>query len=55
MLVLPPYQKYGIGSALLKQIYSHYLKDKRCTLIIVEDPAHDFQRMKDVVDIGMIL
>ena len=29
--------------------------DKKCTLIVVEDPATDFQRMKDVVDISLIL
>ena len=31
VLVLPPYQQYGIGSSLLQNLYSHYLKDKRCT------------------------
>lgn len=55
VLVLPPYQKFGIGSQLLQIIYKHYLRDKRCTLIVVEDPAADFQRMKDVVDIQLIL
>jgi len=55
VLVVPPYQKFGIGSQLLQIIYQHYLKDKRCTLTVVEDPATDFQRMKDVVDISLIL
>ena len=31
------------------------MKDRRCTLIVVEDPATDFQRMKDSVDINLIL
>jgi GNAT superfamily N-acetyltransferase len=42
VLVLPPYQKFGIGSTLLQIIYTHYLRDKRCTQIVVEDPATDF-------------
>jgi len=55
VLVLPPYQQYGIGSTLLQTLYSYYLKDKKCSLIVVEDPAPDFQRMKDCVDLNMIL
>jgi hypothetical protein len=39
----------------LQIIYSHYLRDRQCTLIVVEDPANDFQRMKDVVDLNLIL
>jgi len=31
------------------------LKEKKCTQIVVEDPAPDFQRMKDCVDLNMIL
>jgi GNAT superfamily N-acetyltransferase len=31
VLVLPPYQQYGIGSTLLQMLYQHYLKDRRCT------------------------
>ena len=42
VLVLPPYQQHGIGSALLQIMYTHYLKDSKCTTIIVEDPAPDF-------------
>ena len=30
VLVLPPYQKLGIGSALLGKIYSHYLSSSKC-------------------------
>jgi len=39
----------------LRILYDHYLKDKKCSLIVVEDPAPDFQRMKDVVDLNLIL
>ena len=55
VLVLPPYQQYGIGSALVEKIYKHYLSTTKCKLMVVEDPAEDFQRMKDVLDIKMIL
>lgn len=55
VLVLPPYQKFGIGSTLLETIYSFYLRVKKCLTMIVEDPAEDFQRMKDALDIKMIL
>lgn len=55
VLVLPPYQKLGIGSELLSIIYQHYIKDKKCQSMTVEDPAEDFQRMKDGLDIKMIL
>jgi hypothetical protein len=52
---MPPYQKLGIGSELLSIIYQHYIKDKKCWVMTVEDPADDFQRMKDSLDIKMIL
>jgi len=55
VLVLPPYQQHGIGSTLLNIMYQHYLKDSKCTLIYVEDPATDFQRMKDGLDTKLIL
>lgn len=53
-LVLPPYQRLGIGSTLLEEIYKHYLADKKCTEITVEDPSVDFQQMKDALDIKLI-
>ena len=53
-LVLPPYQRHGIGSVLLEQMYNFYLIDKRCTEITVEDPSKDFQQMKDALDIKLI-
>lgn len=42
VLVLPPYQKFGIGSTLLEAIYRHYLRTQKCLTMIVEDPADDF-------------
>jgi histone acetyltransferase 1 len=55
VLVLPPYQRLGIGSELLRIMYACYLNDRKCTLITVEDPATDFQRMKDGLDTKLIL
>ena len=55
VLVLPPYQKLGIGSALLEVIYQHYITASKCPIMVVEDPAEDFQRMKDSLDIKIIL
>ena len=55
VLVLPPYQKFGIGSTLLETIYNFYVRVQKCLVMIVEDPADDFQRMKDALDIKMIL
>eukprot|EP00347_Sterkiella_histriomuscorum_P014339 403361250 len=53
-LVLPPYQRLGVGSVLLEQMYNFYLVDKKCVEITVEDPSHDFQIMKDALDIKLI-
>ena len=55
VLVLPPYQKLGIGSALLEIMYNHYLSISKCQVMVVEDPADDFQRMKDALDIKFII
>jgi len=55
VLVMPPYQKLGIGSALLEIIYKTYLSTSKCQVMVVEDPADDFQRMKDSLDVKLIL
>jgi len=53
-IVLPTYQRLGIGSTLLESMYQYYLDDKKCTEITVEDPSDDFQQMKDALDIKLI-
>ena len=53
-IVLPPYQRLGIGSTLLENMYTYYLHDKMCIEITVEDPSDDFQQMKDALDIKLI-
>ncbi|XP_021938160.1 histone acetyltransferase type B catalytic subunit isoform X2 [Zootermopsis nevadensis] len=50
MLVLPPFQRFGLGAQLLDNIYRHYIKQLRVTDITVEDPSDDFQRLRDFLD-----
>lgn len=50
MLVLPPFQKLGIGTKFLETIYKFYQTQKNVTDITVEDPSDDFQRMRNFVD-----
>jgi len=50
MLVLPPFQRLGLGSKLLDTVYSHYKADKTVVDITVEDPSDNFVRLRDFVD-----
>ncbi|TMW53820.1 hypothetical protein DOY81_001105 [Sarcophaga bullata] len=50
MLVLPPFQKLGIGTKFLETIYNSYQSQKSVVDITVEDPSEDFQRMRNFVD-----
>jgi histone acetyltransferase 1 len=46
VLVLPPYQKQGLGHALYSSVYDYYrTKQDNCFQVIVEDSAEDFQRI----------
>lgn len=48
VLVLPPYQRRGLGSLLYSTIYDHYRLDQpTCFSVIVEDSAEDFQKIQD--------
>eukprot|EP00347_Sterkiella_histriomuscorum_P005759 403355378 len=48
VLVLPPYQKQGLGQKLYQSIFDHYrLDEEKCFQVIVEDAADDFQRLQD--------
>lgn len=55
MLVLPPFQKLGIGTRMLEVIYNFYRCQKNVIDITVEDPAEDFQRMRNFVDARLCL
>ena len=50
MVVLPPFQRKGIGAQLLDTIYKHYCANKLVIDMTVEDPSENFQRLRDFVD-----
>ncbi|KAK0181612.1 hypothetical protein PV327_003883 [Microctonus hyperodae] len=50
ILILPPFQKLGLGSHLLRAIYRQYLGKNEVKDITVEDPSINFQRVRDYVD-----
>merc|ERR1719495_1071491 len=50
MLILPPFQRQGLGSALLNTLYRNYQKDSSVVDITVEDPSDNFVRLRDYVD-----
>merc|ERR1712110_31607 len=50
MLVLPPYQRRGLGSQLLETVYRNYTGDDKVIDITVEDPSDNFVRLRDFVD-----
>ncbi|CAG2169824.1 unnamed protein product [Oppiella nova] len=49
-LVLPPFQKCGLGTRLLHTIYDFYVTDTAVFDITVEDPSDNFTRVRDFVD-----
>lgn len=55
MLILPPFQKLGIGTRMLETIYDHYRSQINIIDITVEDPALEFQRMRNFVDARLCL
>lgn len=50
MLILPTFQKRGLGSKMLDAISNWYIKDPDVLDITVEDPSDDFVRIRDYVD-----
>lgn len=50
MLILPPFQKRGLGAELLQTIYKWYIKDNNTIDITVEDPSENFMNLRDFVD-----
>lgn len=51
MLVLPPFQKQGLGAKLLDTVCKYYWNNPKIVDITVEDPSDDFIRLRDFVDI----
>lgn len=50
MLVLPPFQRIGLGAEMLETIYSHFKCKSNVLDITVEDPSDNFARLRDFVD-----
>lgn len=50
MIVLAPFQKLGVGSNFIKQIYDHYIGLKNVVDITVEDPSNEFRKMRNLID-----
>eukprot|EP00915_Cephaloidophora_sp_WS-2016_P005887 GHVH01007769.1.p2 GENE.GHVH01007769.1~~GHVH01007769.1.p2 ORF type:complete len:651 (+),score=101.69 GHVH01007769.1:52-1953(+) len=46
---IPPHQGQGIASMLLRNLYDRVQSDNTISEISVEDPAHAFMQMRDVV------
>lgn len=53
MLVLPPFQRLGIGTKFLSVVYQQFQADERVRDITVEDPSDDFRRIRNVVDVRL--
>lgn len=53
-LILPPFQRIGIGSKLLQKIYQHFQSQDKVCDITVEDASEDFQRLRNTVDSRML-
>jgi len=49
ILVMPPFQRMGLGSTLLENIYTHY-NTSDVLEITMEDPSDDCQRVRDFID-----
>jgi len=50
MVILPPFQRQGLGVELLSTIYRSYRSNSKVKEITVEDPSDDFERLRDFVD-----
>ncbi|XP_059476458.1 histone acetyltransferase type B catalytic subunit isoform X2 [Neocloeon triangulifer] len=50
MLILPPFQKAGLGVELLTTTFNFYRGKPEVTDVSVESPSPEFQRLRDFVD-----
>lgn len=53
-LILPPFQRKGIGRKLLETIYTHYQAQENVCDITVEDASEDFQRLRNTIDCRLL-
>lgn len=54
-LILPCYQRKGLGGILLEKIYDKYINEKDCYEFTVEASSPNFQFMRDFIDVKRIL
>eukprot|EP00039_Didymoeca_costata_P003480 m.67979 g.67979 ORF g.67979 m.67979 type:complete len:412 (+) comp11927_c1_seq1:303-1538(+) len=55
-LVLPPFQRQGHASRLIQEAYNYILTKKDMVVdIAVEDPAEEFSRLRDAIDVSNCL
>ncbi|KAG1669886.1 hypothetical protein FOA52_002412 [Chlamydomonas sp. UWO 241] len=54
VLVLPPYQGLGIGKRMLQLAYEQAAQ-KRCLDLTIEDPSDNLQRVREKLEVEMLL
>ncbi|CAG0915935.1 unnamed protein product [Notodromas monacha] len=52
-LILPPFQRFGLGTELLRSVYRYYQCSPLIVDITVEDPSDEFQMLRHYVDSSM--
>eukprot|EP00892_Ulva_mutabilis_P001860 jgi/Ulvmu1/11675/UM008_0084.1 len=50
ILVMPPYQRMGIGRALLETVNQMALANEKCVDVTYEDPAEELQALRERID-----
>lgn len=50
ILILPPFQKKGLGSRLLQTVYNYYLSRSDVVDITFEEPSEELTRIRDFLD-----
>lgn len=53
MLVLPPFQRLGIGTKFIEVVYQQFRNDPKVADITVEDPSDEFRRIRNLVDVQL--
>lgn len=55
MLVLPPFQKCGVGTKLIETIYNYIAINPKIRDITVEDPSEEFTRIRNYIDVKLCM
>lgn len=54
-VVLPPWQRRGLGKAMLAAVYARAAETEALFEVTVEDPCEEFVRLRDVVELELCL